>query len=679
MYTSQRYASVLCCLYFLFSFNGFTQVGIGTTTPNENAILDVTSTPEATGGLLLPRVALTGTANVAPLTEHVQGMTVYNTNTAGDVTPGYYYNDGNNWVRIGSASGGGDDWSITGNTGTKPDKNFIGTIDSQPLRIRTQNGDRFDFTSNGRLRSYDKGTQEEPTYSWIGSGGKSVGMYSPGNGILGFSTGGIERFRVGMTHQILGSHRGSNMQPFFSFKDDDDTGLYSSGENNIGLATNGQECLRITFPAQVQGMKDGTAALPFYSWGTANNSTTGMFSPSARSIGFSTNALERFRIPNAYQVHAMNNGTAALPFYSWGTKDNSTTGMFSPSARSIGFSTNALERFRLPNAYQVHAMNNGTAELPFYSWGTTNNSTTGMFSPSARSIGFSTNALERFRIPNAYQVQAMADGTAALPFYSWAADANMGMYRLETDVLGFSTAGTERMRITSAGRVGVGIDPIAKLHVLSNVTTEDAIYAEFATGTDSSMAAGSFKNPSETQGTGVIGSGFIGVYGESTASAANSGLAGNFNGDVYVDGSVTYTGTLNNLSDERFKSNIASLNVKNDILKKVMQLSPKSYNWRAAEFPGMAFDPNKKSFGFIAQDLKEIFPELVDSSAIPDPKKKREIRDPIELVSGYYSVNYTGLIPILTEAIQEQQHIIDSQEERISKLEGFVRELLGRG
>ena len=121
------------------------------------------------------------------------------------------------------------------------------------------------------------------------------------------------------------------------------------------------------------------------------------------------------------------------------------------------------------------------------------------------------------------------------------------------------------------------------------------------------------------------------------------------------------------------------------MLKKVMLLRPKSYNWRAAEFPGLAFDPNKRSFGFLAQELKEIFPELVESGAIPDPKIKRGPRGAIELVSGYYSVNYTGLIPILTEAIQEQQHIITSQEERLNtheeriiKLELLVQELLNK-
>lgn len=77
--------------------NAQVKVGNNPTTINPNSILEMESTNK---GMLLPRVALTGTANVAPLAAHVAGMTVYNTATAGDVTPGYYYNDGAKWVRL---------------------------------------------------------------------------------------------------------------------------------------------------------------------------------------------------------------------------------------------------------------------------------------------------------------------------------------------------------------------------------------------------------------------------------------------------------------------------------------------------------------------------------------------------------------------------------------------------
>jgi len=89
------------------SFAQVTQQKIGNnpTIINPNAALQVDST---TKGLLLPRLGLTATNSFAPLAAHVAGMTVYNTATVGTgltaVTPGYYYNDGSQWVRV--ATGG---------------------------------------------------------------------------------------------------------------------------------------------------------------------------------------------------------------------------------------------------------------------------------------------------------------------------------------------------------------------------------------------------------------------------------------------------------------------------------------------------------------------------------------------------------------------------------------------
>lgn len=74
------------------------QVGVGTTKPNADAALDVTSTNK---GLLLPRVQLVSTDNPSPLSAHVAGMLVWNSGNSGTgttaVTPGVYYNDGTKW------------------------------------------------------------------------------------------------------------------------------------------------------------------------------------------------------------------------------------------------------------------------------------------------------------------------------------------------------------------------------------------------------------------------------------------------------------------------------------------------------------------------------------------------------------------------------------------------------
>jgi hypothetical protein len=82
----------------LFSFSGFSQgVAVNTTgnPPNASAGLDV-DFPDK--GILIPRVALTGTSSSTPLPSHVAGMIVYNTATTGNVKPGFYFDNGTNWV-----------------------------------------------------------------------------------------------------------------------------------------------------------------------------------------------------------------------------------------------------------------------------------------------------------------------------------------------------------------------------------------------------------------------------------------------------------------------------------------------------------------------------------------------------------------------------------------------------
>ena len=86
-----------------FSMEMFAQTGIGTTTPDASAKLEVNSTNK---GFLPPRIALTALNSASPVTSPATGLLIFNTASAGtnpnQVTPGYYYWDGVNskWVRL---------------------------------------------------------------------------------------------------------------------------------------------------------------------------------------------------------------------------------------------------------------------------------------------------------------------------------------------------------------------------------------------------------------------------------------------------------------------------------------------------------------------------------------------------------------------------------------------------
>ncbi len=94
----------LIFFFLLVSQGILAQTGIGTTTPNASAKLDVTATDR---GFLPPRVALTASNVFSPITgtsSAAAGLLIYNTATAGtvpnNVVPGYYFWNGTAWIQI---------------------------------------------------------------------------------------------------------------------------------------------------------------------------------------------------------------------------------------------------------------------------------------------------------------------------------------------------------------------------------------------------------------------------------------------------------------------------------------------------------------------------------------------------------------------------------------------------
>jgi len=97
------------CLMLILAIAGMANVNAqmrisGSEVPNQSAVLDLnpddnTLAGNATLGLALPRVSLRNSGDAFPLSAHVKGMSVYNMATAGDVSPGMYFNDGTKWLR----------------------------------------------------------------------------------------------------------------------------------------------------------------------------------------------------------------------------------------------------------------------------------------------------------------------------------------------------------------------------------------------------------------------------------------------------------------------------------------------------------------------------------------------------------------------------------------------------
>lgn len=116
------------------------QVGINTTTPHPSSLMEMASKNK---GILIPRIALTGSADVTTIPGSANSLMIYNTATVNDVIPGYYY-----WnVAAGKWTKVLDDltpivmtgWSLTGNSGMVNGVNFIGTSDNVDVIFKRNN------------------------------------------------------------------------------------------------------------------------------------------------------------------------------------------------------------------------------------------------------------------------------------------------------------------------------------------------------------------------------------------------------------------------------------------------------------------------------------------------------------------------------------------------------------
>ncbi|MCP4753245.1 MAG: tail fiber domain-containing protein [Proteobacteria bacterium] len=131
-----------------------------------------------------------------------------------------------------------------------------------------------------------------------------------------------------------------------------------------------------------------------------------------------------------------------------------------------------------------------------------------------------------------------------------------------------------------------------------------------------------------------------------------------FSGNVGIGTTVpNYTldvrGTVGNNttthhSDRRWKRNIEPLEYS---LEKVTNLRGVSFEWRRDEFQEMNFSEDRH-IGVVAQEVEKVLPELVHTGN-----------------DGFKSVEYANMVPMLIEAIKEQQNQIEELKNRIRQIE----------
>jgi hypothetical protein len=232
--------------------------------------------------------------------------------------------------------------------------------------------------------------------------------------------------------------------------------------------------------------------------------------------------------------------------------------------------------------------------------------------------------------------------------------------------------------VTASGK-NYGLTGLAKNSEVFNIAV--GAYSELGNTTNGSNY-GVYARASSVTTTGTN----YGIYSEASNGATN--YAGFFNGNV------TITGNFVQPSDRKLKKDIKLFA---SALDKINALSPVTYYYKNEKESKINL-PTNLQYGFIAQDLETVFPELVTTqifnlettanagnkkaSINPDEKglvseNENPATTPIEKSTKeeFKGINYTGLISVLTQAIKEQQVLIEGLKKQNKSLNMRIKKI----
>ena len=305
--------------------------------------------------------------------------------------------------------------------------------------------------------------------------------------------------------------------------------------------------------------------------------------------------------------------------------------LFTLLALTISFSMNAQvsTNSTSPTGTYASAMGNGTTASGNES--TAMGYDTTASAEASTAMGYSTTAsaesstaMGRGTTASGAQSTAMGQGTTAIGILSTAMGGFTSASGYNSTAMGYSTSASGSYS-TAMGAATTASDYAS------------TVIGQYNSSGSSATSAYSFSTSAPAF---VIGNG-------ANSSNKSDAFKVMFNGDTTVSNDLTVSGDVVISSDARLKSNIVSLG---STLPKLLQIDGKSYEMKG-----------KQKIGVLAQEIQEVFPELVTE-------------DSNEMLA----VNYQGLVPVLINALKEQQSEIETYRDEVSELKEMVQELASR-
>lgn len=229
-------------------------------------------------------------------------------------------------------------------------------------------------------------------------------------------------------------------------------------------------------------------------------------------------------------------------------------------------------------------------------------------------------------IPSAAYIRGLNSySTATTPDYAWFNNDQTGIFHPSANNIGFSTGGTERLRINENGDMIIK----GKSMLMNNHWTGGLVVAE--------VNFAGYSMP-----TTYPNSDWYGALGTSNFKYA----AG------YID--RIWYGSLTCTSDINIKENIKDVS---NITDKIKKLRPVNFDFKASyynsakgDYKAKLLDNRKNKVGFIAQEVSELFPDIVCKDGN----------------NGLLGINYIDFIPYIVQAFKEQQLQIETLQKDLA-------------